>query len=206
MIKKIKDAITMQYPALLHFSLFSLAVIIAIILFLEYPFQIAASIVSDCCRTLLALNGTLLALVVGFSAFYFAVLDTRRMNALSRIKDEEEKQAYIEGGLLRFLVSSYRKKMRIGSTLLVAIALSYGFFLLVSYAVYLYSFSVNIFSLTESITGLGLLGFYVSAASPFVTVGDAIIMTWYLTRDVAGRTEEQQSKEAKLKQDAKEED
>jgi hypothetical protein len=185
----------MQYPALLHFSLLSLAVILAIILSLVYPFQIAASIVSDSCRTLLALNGTLLALVVGFSAFYFAVLDTRRMDAISRMNNEEQKQAYIESELLRSLVGSYRNKMRTVSTLLVSIALSYGFFLLASYAVYLYSFSVNIFSLTESITGLGLVGFYVSAASPFVTVGDAIIMTWYLTRDVAGRTEQQQSKD-----------
>jgi hypothetical protein len=168
MAKKKKDALTMQYPALLHFSLFGLAVITAIALPLIYPFQITALIVLDSCRTLLALNGTLLALVVGFSAFYFAVLDTRRMDAISRMKEEEKNQAHIEWGLLRFLVNSYRKKMRAASTLLIAIALSYGFFLLVSYAVYLYSLSMYNLSITENITGIALLGFNVSAASPIL--------------------------------------
>ena len=158
----------MQYPALLHFSLFSLAVITAIALPLIYSFQITTLIVLDSCRTLLALNGTLLALVVGFSAFYFAVLDTRRMDAISRMKEEEKNQAHIEWGLLRFLVNSYRKKMRAASTLLIAIALSYGFFLLVSYAVYLYSLSMYNLSITENITGIALLGFNVSAASPIL--------------------------------------
>jgi hypothetical protein len=215
MIQKTKNQLKMQYPALLHFSLFGLAVITAIVLPLVYPFQIAALIVLDSCRTLLALNGTLLALVVGFSAFYFAVLDTRRMDTIGRIKEEEKNQAYIEEGLLRVLVSSYREKMRAVSTLLIAIALSYGFFLLVTYAVYLYSLSMYNFSVMESITGLASSGFNVSAASPFVTVGDAIIMTWYLTRDVAGKTEKQQLKDREqaqkeldtfLKQEVKEED
>lgn len=181
---KMQDFIKMQYPVLLHFFLFALAVGIGLILPSINSLQVAALAAVESTRTLLALNGTLLALVVGFSAFYFAVLDNRRLDAVSRMKENGNSYRYIEWGFSKSLVKSYREKMRTASTLLISIAFSYSFFLLISFTIYMSSLPIT----NGNVTGLAIYGFSVSAASPVVTVGSAIIMTWFLTRDVAGRS------------------
>lgn len=116
-----------KHALLLHFSLFGLTVIPAIALALKYPSQASATVL-DSCRTLLALNGTLLALVVGFSAFYFAVIDARRMEAARPADKNSDSSVQILKELSRASVPLYREKMNETSTLLIAIASSYGFF------------------------------------------------------------------------------
>ena len=61
------------------------------------------------------------------------------------------------------------------------ISASYAFFLLVTYIVYILSLPQ-----TASISYALTIGYYLAVFSPLVTIADPIIMTWYLTRDVAG--------------------
>ena len=72
----------LHYPTLIHWAFFILPIsLITVLVGLNLNLNYQASTVADICRTLLALNGTLLALVIGFSAFYFAVIDARRIQA-----------------------------------------------------------------------------------------------------------------------------
>lgn len=176
------DVIELHKPTEVHW-LFFLGSTLAIFGLVKMNYQATASTVADTCRTLLALNGTLLALVVGFSAFYFAVIDARRIQANQPATPEwfnEIKQAAAP-----LLINRYKKKMRAVSILLVSIALSYAVILIVTYVLYLFSLSQTSIIGQPSSWGLAL---YFVVLSPIVTVADPVIMTWYLTSDVAGST------------------
>ena len=180
----LEDAITFlhnpRFATFLHFCLLIIAVVVAFVLLPVYNYRATALTVVDSSRTLIAFNGTLLALVVGFSAFYFTVIDTRRIEA-THSHDPETWVDEIKG----MTTALYRKKMRDVSTFLVSIAITYSFFIGVSYIVYLFSLPM---ASTANITSLiPLIGFTFSTVSPIVTIGDAIIMTWFLTKDVAGQ-------------------
>jgi len=207
----------MMRPFWIHVIWFFTVVVIALVGSYFYPWHFEASSVADSSRTLLELNGTLLALVVGFSSFYFTVLDSRRQSAIEhaaqaqyqsisqstitslvrslvsapnmptaeKMLQEVENSHKIVVKTMTSLVATYRANMRAISNLLIAISLSYGFFIAASYSVYLY-----VLPLTASQTipaGLANYAFSLSVFSPAVTVTDAAIMTYFLTRYVAGR-------------------
>lgn len=86
------------------------------------------------------------------------------------------------------LVSVYRANMRAVSKLLVAISTTLGIFLLIAFVVYVIGLQT-----TGELAGvLPRLAYSVTLGSPIVAVGDAILMTYYLTKDVAGRSLEEQ--------------
>jgi hypothetical protein len=188
-----KGTLKMVSSLWLHFLLLGLVVIVAVVLPRLYPFEVTALTAEDTSRTLLALNGTLLALVVAFATFYFSVLDTRRMDLVRRsaptTSGHSDPLQNISAELSSAYVPLYREKMRVASKLLISIASTYSFFLFITYAVYLYSSTA-----IGNLTGLAIYGLSVSAASPLVTVADTIIMTWFLTKDVAGRSAREQAR------------
>jgi hypothetical protein len=181
-----KEHTTMLRPFWVHLTLFISAIAVSLAVPWLCPFQVTAVMSADSTRTLLALNGTLLALVVGFSTFYFAIMDTRRQEAVRR--QEDTLADPLTNSLLKILVDNYRANMRAISILLIAISFTYAFFLLVTYGIYILVIQIS----GNLPTGLATYGFSVSLASPVVTVGDAVIMTWFLTRDVAGRSMQEQ--------------
>ena len=173
----IRGAIELHYPTEIHWLLFVIALLASFYLII-ISYRSVASTVTDACRTLLELNGTLLALVVGFSAFYFAVIDARRIEATRPIQPQWANEIK-EAAKLPII---YRKKMKAVSILLTSIAVSYGIFLFVTYMVYIFSLSQT----ATALIGQPLsVGYNFVLFSPLVTVADPIIMTWYLTRDVA---------------------
>lgn len=206
----------MMRPFWIHVIWFFTVVAIALVGSYFYPWHFEASYVADSSRTLLQLNGTLLALVVGFSSFYFSVLDSRRQSAIEhaaetqyssisqstitslvrsavsspnmptaeKIMQEVENSHNIFVKTMASLVAICRASMRAISNLLIAISFSYGFFIAASYWVYIY-----VLPMTASQTipaGLANYAFSLSVFSPAVTVADAAIMTYFLTRYVAG--------------------
>jgi len=160
--------------------------IVVIIVLVGLNYQATVSTVTDSCRTLLALNGTLLALVMGFSAFYFIVIDARRIEAARSVDKDASTSVKVakelQGGIL---VPWYREQMKAVSTFLTSIAFTYGFFLIVTFVVYMFNLPQQLG--TAQIAQPTLLGFEFAIASPIVTISDIVLMTWYLTRDVAGR-------------------
>ncbi len=182
--EKVVGAIELHYPTLIHWCLL-IASIFLIFLVLKLNYQATASSVADICRTLLALNGTLLALVVGFSAFYFAVVDARRIQASQPTTYDwfnELKQVAAP-----LTIRSYREKMRAVAILLASVALTYGAILGVTFALYLFSLSQSSTAVIAQ-PSLWVLALYFVVLSPIVTVADPAIMTWCLTNDVAGST------------------
>ena len=51
-----------------------------------------------------------------------------------------------------------------------------------------YQYTASLQVANSSIQGLIILPYDFAVVSPLVTVGDLVIMTWFLTRDVAGRS------------------
>ena len=80
-----------------------------------------------------------------------------------------------------------KEKMRAVSILLASIALSYAVVLGVTYVLYLFSLSLTQISVI-GLPSLWSLVLYFVVLSPIITVADPVIMTWYLTSDVAGTT------------------
>ena len=212
----------MMRPFWIHIIWLFTAIAIASAASYFYPrnFEVSAFYAADSSRTLLQLNGTLLALVVGFSSFYFSVLDSRKQSAIEHaaeaqyssisqstitslvrsavseqnmptaqmIMQEADNSRNILVKTMASLVATSKASMRAISNLLIAISLSYGFFIAVSYLVYIY-----VLPMTASQTipaGPASYAFSLSVFSPVVTVADAVIMTYFLTRYVAGSRSE----------------
>ena len=178
------DVLELHYPTLIHWAFFILPLfLITVLVRLNLNYQ--AVTVGDFCRTLLALNGTLLALVIGFSAFYFAVIDARRIQANQPTQPKwfnEKKQK-----VAPLLILKNKEKMRAVSILLASIALSYAVILSATYVLYLFSLSLTQTSVI-GLPSLWSLLLYFVVLSPIITVADPVIMTWYLTNDVAQTT------------------
>ena len=143
-----------------------------------------------------------MSLLVAFGAFYIPLLQTRRDNAEFRARDVDEKwkakrlpRKPFKTDLNQWeddfafatmfarysiLPSQYRDRLRLFSLLLLAVSVTIGLILIDTYWFVLSAPSA--FQIGAPLTWL----YFVSLLSPFLMVGDIIIIVLFVILDVAG--------------------